>query len=75
MKTKCPRCQSDNFIDFVYGYPSQRLQKDALEGKVKLGGCIIDLENPIYSCKTCDHQFGGYKKNRFKRFLELFFKF
>lgn len=70
IKTKCPRCQSENLIDIVYGYPSQQLQKAALEGKVKLGGCIIDFANPIYSCKTCNNQFGGYKKNKLKRFLE-----
>jgi hypothetical protein len=72
---KCNRCRSENVVDIIYGHPSEKLEKAALEGKVKLGGCIIDFENPIYCCKTCNYQFGGYKKNKLKRFLEFFFKF
>lgn len=52
----CPDCNSKQVINIVYGYPSQDIAGDAEKGKVKLGGCVIKPENPIYFCKECQNE-------------------
>ena len=46
----------------VYGYPSDELQDDASRGKVALGGCLMEPDNPKYRCKSCGQKFGGLDK-------------
>ena len=58
----CPQCKSNMIIDIVYGYPGDELQDEASRGKVKLGGCLIEPDNPEYRCKSCGHEFGGLDK-------------
>ena len=49
---KCPVChKSDQVIRIVYGYPGQKMLEDAEKGIIKLGGCIIDPNNPKWYCK------------------------
>ncbi|MBI1883479.1 MAG: hypothetical protein HYS08_04645 [Chlamydiae bacterium] len=51
----CPVCgSSENVVRIVYGYPSEKLMKEADEGKVKLGGCVIGGADPRFYCKKCD---------------------
>lgn len=50
----CPTCHSkENVVPIVYGYPDQTLMEEANAGKVKLGGCVIQKNNPRWFCKKC----------------------
>ncbi|ADU29131.1 hypothetical protein [Evansella cellulosilytica] len=51
----CPNCFSKDVANIIYGYPSHELLEEANEGKVKLGGCIISVDDPEYACNACDH--------------------
>ena len=51
----CPKCNKQNIIPIVYGYPSDKLLSDASAGNVRLGGCVIFGDDPNYSCKDCGH--------------------
>ena len=47
-----PRChKSDQVIRIVYGFPEPEMMEDAYKGLVKLGGCIVDENNPEWYCK------------------------
>jgi hypothetical protein len=49
---KCPVCHTSNHvIKIVYGYPGQKILRDAEKGILKLGGYIIDPNNPQWYCK------------------------
>lgn len=56
MTKKIPNCPScgNKMIEIIYGMYGPELYKEALKGKVFLGGCcIIEGENPDYHCNTC----------------------
>lgn len=53
---KCPNCGSKNIINIIYGLPTYELFKEEEQGKVKLGGCVIGLDDPEYTCKDCNHE-------------------
>ena len=57
MKTKCPKCQSDEIIQIIYGYPTSEAGEDAEKGFVRLGGCDINEDSPQWHCKNCGHDF------------------
>lgn len=52
----CPRCGSCNTVPIIYGYAPD-LVEAWKAGKVELGGCVIDVENPNWHCKTCGNDF------------------
>jgi hypothetical protein len=58
MKIKCPKCQSNNIISIVYGYPPYDVGEEAEKGFVQLGGCVINEDIPQWHCKNCGHEFG-----------------
>ncbi len=49
----CPRCKSSDVIPIIYGFPSQDAMKAYEEGRVKIGGCIVEDDAPNLSCKSC----------------------
>jgi hypothetical protein len=55
-KQVCPVCQSRDVVPILYGMPTLRAHKEASEGKVKLGGCIMNIDNPQFHCKNCQHE-------------------
>ena len=57
MKIKCPKCQSNNIILIVYGYPPSDVGEEAEKGIVQLGGCVINDDSPQWHCKNCGHEF------------------
>lgn len=59
---KCPKCQSENTIPIVYGYPSPKGMKKAERGEIKLGGCCIGKNDPQWYCKNCKEEFGKIKR-------------
>ena len=36
--------------------PGIEMQKEYNEGKIMLGGCVIDPETPDYHCKDCSYE-------------------
>lgn len=57
---RCPECGSSNVAEILWGLPSftDELQKELAEGKVVLGGCCVDYDDPEYECNDCMHRFG-----------------
>jgi len=54
---QCPKCKSTNDVILIhYGYPSGEMAEEHDAGKIELGGCVIDSENPNWYCKKCDHR-------------------
>ena len=52
----CPRCASA-CIPIVYGLPGSELIEAAIRGEVRLGGCIIEGEDPQWACTVCEVEF------------------
>ena len=47
MKKKCPNCSSAEFVVPIrYGMPGVEMQQKHYEGKIKLGGCMIEMDAP-----------------------------
>jgi hypothetical protein len=56
----CPKCRSNkNVTKIVYGYPNDKLMKEADEGKIRLGGCMVGTCNHKYYCKKDNLEFGA----------------
>lgn len=52
----CPRCLSTKVIKFVYGFPGVKLFELHEQGKVKIGGCCLEPDNPDFYCKDCEYE-------------------
>ena len=52
---KCPKCDSNNIVPIAYGMPGTEMQKDAMEGKIKLGGCSIRINAHDRYCNDCKY--------------------
>ena len=57
MKKRCPHCGSYDVRKIIYGYPSNELWEEELQGKIKLGGCCIHENIPGYFCDECEKEF------------------
>jgi hypothetical protein len=55
---RCPKCETSNPVEIVYGLPSPEMEEAASTGAIALGGSIADPSAPIYSCRSCGHEFG-----------------
>ena len=53
-KRECPSCKSNNVVPIMYGYPGSGAVEDSEKGKVQLGGCIVDIDNPKWHCNDCE---------------------
>jgi hypothetical protein len=57
MKDKrCPRCDSEDTVEIVYGYPGPELVEASMAGKVVLGGCLVVPNAPERVCRACRHE-------------------
>jgi len=58
--TKCPKCNSTNICEIIYGYPADEEEylKLAAEKKIYPGGCCVDPDNPIWHCNDCENNWG-----------------
>lgn len=52
----CPRCSSAS-IPIVYGLPGFEVFEAADRGEVRLGGCVVDGEEPRWACPVCEVEF------------------
>lgn len=55
---QCPHCASLDTAPLVYGYPGIDMFEKEKKHTLKLGGCIIAEDNPIFHCFTCGRQWG-----------------
>jgi ribosomal protein L37AE/L43A len=56
---QCPNCNSNEVVPIKYGLPGIEMREDWLAGKIKLGGCVMDLKagtDPKWYCKKCGHR-------------------
>ena len=58
MKKKCPKCSSAEFVVPIrYGMPGVEMQQKHHEGKIKLGGCSMEIDAPNWHCKECEQDY------------------
>jgi len=57
-KPRCPLCDSDEVLPILYGLPGPEMVKEAEEGRIAIGGCIVDPDYPTSRCEKCGHQWG-----------------
>ena len=58
MKKKCPNCSSAEFVVPIrYGMPGVEMQQKHHEGKIKLGGCMVEIDAPNWHCKECERDY------------------
>jgi len=53
---RCPRCNSEDTVPIVYGYPGPELAEASMRGEVALGGCVVFPDAPEYTCRSCGHE-------------------
>jgi len=55
VKKKCPNCSSaESVVPIRYGMPGPGMQQKYYEGEIKLGGCMVAMDNPNWHCKKCE---------------------
>ena len=61
---KCPDCSSLDVVPIMYGMPGDKMQKDYMEGKIKLGGCRVepDEKQADRYCKSCEFKWNKNDK-------------
>ena len=52
----CPNCHSRDVVPILYGYPGPEVMEESQEGKVHLGGCAIEENQPQKHCNNCGHE-------------------
>ena len=58
MKKKCPNCSSaESVVPIRYGMPGLEMQQKHHEGKIKLGGCMVEIDDPNWHCKECELEY------------------
>jgi hypothetical protein len=55
-KPKCPKCQSEDVARILFGYPSPEMFEGADRGDIVLGGCCVEVDDPDWHCKDCEHE-------------------
>ena len=55
-KYVCPKCNINEAVQILYGYPSAETLKAWHNKEVELGGCIIGGEIPNRKCIKCNHE-------------------
>lgn len=58
-KNICPSCNSANTCRIIYGMPdyTDKLERDLEAGRVHLGGCTINDDDPNRHCNDCEIDF------------------
>lgn len=56
---KCQKCGKTTVVKILYGEPTPEAGEWESAGKIVLGGCIVNEENPDWACTHCKTE---YKK-------------
>ena len=54
----CPKCETPNPLEILYGLPSPEMMDAEAMGTISLGGCVIQGDDPAYQCRDCGERFG-----------------
>ncbi len=58
-ETRCPKCQSTNRAEILWGRPWKKMIKEELKRKeVVLGGCRVTHNDPKWQCNECRTRWG-----------------
>ena len=60
----CPKCKSKKTIPISYGMPSRDMLKEDKAGRLLLGGCVMNFDNPKWHCKKCGHAWKPKREGR-----------
>ena len=55
-KAVCPNCKSNNVVPIAYGYPGPEMIDELKEGKIHIGGCMIEEDSPDFHCNDCERE-------------------
>jgi hypothetical protein len=60
----CSECGSKKIATIVAGYPpfSEKDLKDAADGKIVFGGCVVSEDDPRWQCVECGKAFPELKQ-------------
>jgi uncharacterized membrane protein YhaH (DUF805 family) len=58
----CPKCQSNNVANIVYGYPAKRWGALAEDKKSYFHGCVLPKNPKKYHCNDCKYEWGWFRK-------------
>ena len=56
----CPKCQSKNVANIVYGYPAKGWGALAEDKKSYFHGCVLPKNPKEYHCNDCKYEWGGF---------------
>jgi DNA-directed RNA polymerase subunit RPC12/RpoP len=51
----CPRCGMKSLVRITYGEPTSDVSESEERDELRLGGCIVDENNPKWVCLECDN--------------------
>jgi len=56
---ECPSCNSENVAWILWGYPDcmDKIKQELEDGKIILGGCLVNDHDPEWECNDCHHRF------------------
>ncbi len=57
-KLTCPKCGSENAVRIIYGEPTFESLEASARGEICLGGCCLELNDPLYVCQDCAYRWG-----------------
>jgi hypothetical protein len=55
----CPECGQENSVPLLYGLPEANAFRQAEQGVVVLGGCVMPEDEPAFVCRACGLQWGS----------------
>ena len=55
---RCPDCGSGDWVSILYGLPTPSLQRQHKAGEIELGGAAVNVELPVYRCRSCGSGWG-----------------
>ena len=58
---RCSRCDSEDVVYIVYGYPSEEMVERSLRGDVVLGSSTVWPEAPNRTCQQCGYEWAKKK--------------
>ena len=52
----CLQCHSKRVANILFGLPTSEVMQQVEQGKVVLGGCMVQIDGPEYECLDCQYQ-------------------
>jgi len=67
---KCPKCNSTDTCEIVYGYPGdvEEYLKLSAEKKIHPGGCCVDSDSTTRYCNNCQNKWEKFDSDKIDSF-------